>query len=54
MMDVAAVLPGAAIAVAVLLSQMERDSSEYIIDPRVVDRHTLVAVAGRPLSPLPT
>lgn len=41
---IAAVLPGGAIPVATLLSQMERDTGEYVIDPWVVDRHTIVAV----------
>lgn len=41
---VAAVLPGGAIPVATLLSQLERDTSEPIVDPWVVDRRTLVAI----------
>lgn len=41
---IAAVLPGGAVPVATLLSQMERDVSEYIIDPWVIDRHTIVGI----------
>ena len=41
---IAAVLPGGAIPVATLLSQMERDVAESIIDPWVVDRHTIVGI----------
>lgn len=41
---IAAVLPGGAVPVAVLLSQLERDTHEVIVDPWVVDRHTLVAI----------
>jgi GNAT superfamily N-acetyltransferase len=41
---IAAVLPGGAIPVASLLSQMERDTHEPIVDPWVIDRHTLVGV----------
>ncbi len=41
---VAAVLPGGAIPVAGFLSQLERDIHEYIVDPWVVDRHTIVGV----------
>jgi GNAT superfamily N-acetyltransferase len=39
---IAAVLPGGAVPVAALLSQMERDTAEATIEPWVVDRHTLV------------
>lgn len=39
---IAALLPGGAVPVATLLSQMERDSTEAIIDPWVIDRHTIV------------
>jgi GNAT superfamily N-acetyltransferase len=42
---VAAVTPGASIPVSALLSQMERDTAEVIIDPWVIDRHTLIGVA---------
>lgn len=41
---IAAVVPGAAVPVAALLSQMERDAHEPIIDPWVTDRHTIVAI----------
>lgn len=41
---VAACLPGGSIPTATLLSQMERDAGEYIIDPWVIDRHTLVGI----------
>lgn len=41
---IAAVLPGGSVPVAALLSQMERDSAEPIIDPWVVDRHTVVGL----------
>lgn len=39
---IAAVLPGGAAPVATLLSQMERDVGEYIVDPWVIDRCTVV------------
>lgn len=42
---IAAVTPGASIPVSVLLSQMERDTAEVIVDPWVVDRHTIVGIA---------
>ena len=41
---VSAVLPGGAVPVASLLTQLERDTHEPIVDPWVVDRHTIVAV----------
>lgn len=41
---IAAVLPGGAIPVATLLSQMERDTREPIVDPWVIDRHTIVGL----------
>ena len=41
---VAAVLPGGAIPVSVLLSKIERDTTEPLLDPWVVDRHTIVGV----------
>ena len=41
---IAAVLPGGAVPVATLLSQMERDTAESIIDPWVIDRHTIVGI----------
>ena len=40
---VAAVLPGATLSVQQVLSQLEREPREYIVDPWVVDRVTLVA-----------
>ncbi|MGH9155328.1 MAG: GNAT family N-acetyltransferase [Acidimicrobiales bacterium] len=42
---IATVLPGGSIPASALLSAMERDPGEYIIDPWVVDRHTIVGVA---------
>jgi GNAT superfamily N-acetyltransferase len=41
---IAAVLPGGAVPVATLLSRMERDVGEYIVDPWVIDRHTVVGL----------
>lgn len=41
---IAAVLPGGAVPIALLLSQLERDAHEPIVDPWVVDRQTIVAV----------
>jgi GNAT superfamily N-acetyltransferase len=41
---IAAVLPGGAVPIASLLSQLERDAHEPIVDPWVVERHTVVAV----------
>jgi GNAT superfamily N-acetyltransferase len=41
---IAAVLPGGAVPVATLLSQMERDPAEYVVDPWVTERATLVAI----------
>jgi GNAT superfamily N-acetyltransferase len=41
---IAAVLPGGAVPVATLLSQLERDTREPIVDPWVTDRHTLVGI----------
>lgn len=41
---IAAVLPGGAVPIASLLSQLERDAHEPIVDPWVIDRHTIVAV----------
>lgn len=40
---VAAVLPGAALSVQQVLSQLEREPGEYIVDPWVAERATLVA-----------
>ncbi len=41
---VAAVVPGVAVSVNTLLSQLEREPEEAIVDPWVVERHTLVAI----------
>jgi len=41
---VKAVVPGCSVPVATLLSQMERDPAEYIVDPWVIERATLVAI----------
>jgi hypothetical protein len=41
---VAAVIPGASISVNALMSQLEREPAEYVVDPWVVDRQTFVAV----------
>jgi GNAT superfamily N-acetyltransferase len=41
---VKAVIPGCSVPVATLLSQMERDPGEYIVDPWVVERETWVAI----------
>jgi GNAT superfamily N-acetyltransferase len=41
---VAAVVPGWSLPVSALLAQLEREPSEYVVDPWVVDRVTLVAV----------
>ena len=35
-----AIIPGCSIPVATLLSQMERDPGEYIVDPWVIERET--------------
>ena len=39
-----AIIPGCSIPVATLLSQMERDPGEYIVDPWVIERETWVAI----------
>jgi GNAT superfamily N-acetyltransferase len=39
----AAVVPGAGVSVAALLSHLERDPGEFIVDPWVAERTTLVA-----------
>src|SRR4051794_41772121 len=39
-----AVLPGVAVSVNAVLSQLERDPGETIVDPWAVDRATFVAV----------
>src|SRR3954452_24832758 len=41
---VGAVVPGVSVSVNVLLSQLEREPEEAIVDPWVVERRTLVAV----------
>lgn len=41
---IAAVLPGGAVPVATLLSQLERDAREYVVDPWVIDRSTVVGI----------
>jgi GNAT superfamily N-acetyltransferase len=43
----AAVVPGAGVSVAVMLSQLEREPGEFIVDPWVGDRVTLVAEQNR-------
>jgi GNAT superfamily N-acetyltransferase len=37
-------MPGGAVPVATLLTQMERDVGEFVVDPWVIDRCTLVGV----------
>lgn len=41
---IATLLPGGSIPAAALLSQMERDTSEYVTEPWVTKRHTIVGV----------
>ncbi len=41
---VEAVLPGVSVSPNAVLSQLERDPGEYVVDPWVVERRTLVAV----------
>lgn len=41
---IAAALPGGAVPVSTLLSQMERDPRQFVIDPWVVDRCTYVGI----------
>lgn len=41
---IAACLPGGSIPAAALLSQLEKDSSEYVTEPWVTARHTIVAI----------
>ena len=41
---VAAVVPGASVSVNALLSRLEREPAELIVDPWVVERRTVVAV----------
>ena len=54
---VAAVIPGITVSVNAVMSQLEREPSEAVTDPWVVERKTLVAVEGtrrrrRPPAPL--
>ena len=41
---IAAVVPGWAVSTATLLSSLERDPSQYVVDPWVAERLTFVAV----------
>jgi GNAT superfamily N-acetyltransferase len=41
---IAAVVPGIAVSVNTLLSQLEREPEEAIVDPWVIERRTLVAI----------
>lgn len=41
---VAAVVPGASISVNALMSQLEREPAELIVDPWVIERRTIVAI----------
>ena len=41
---IAAVVPGWGVSTAALLAQLEREPSQYVVDPWVVQRRTLVAV----------
>lgn len=41
---IAAALPGGSVPAAVLLTALERNPDEYVIDPWVIDRRTLVGV----------
>lgn len=43
---IAAVLPGGAVPVAALLSQLEHDAQEPIVDPWVIDRRAIVGIAN--------
>ena len=43
-MHVSTVLPGVALSTNVVLSQLEREPDDLIIDPLVVERHCLVAI----------
>jgi ABC-type spermidine/putrescine transport system permease subunit II len=42
---IAAVIPGVTVSVNTVLSQLEREPSEAIVDPWVIERRTLVAVS---------
>ena len=43
---IAAVLPSGSIPASALLAQIERDPSEYVIDPWVRQRLTVVGIEG--------
>ena len=43
---IAAAIPGGAVPVATLLSQMERDPAQFVIDPWVIDRCSFVGLAA--------
>ena len=45
---VQAVVPGVSVSVNAVLSQLEREPGEFVVDPWVVERVTLVARAARP------
>ena len=47
---VGAVVPGVSVSVNTLLSQLEREPDESIVDPWVVERRTLVASSATPSS----
>lgn len=42
---IGAVLPGVTVSVNAVMSQLEREPGEYVVDPWAVERSTLVAVA---------
>jgi hypothetical protein len=39
------VLPGVSLSVNVVLSQLEREAGEYVVDPWAIERATLVALS---------
>jgi len=41
---VKSVVPGCSVPISTLLSQMERDAGEYVVDPCVIERETWVAI----------
>lgn len=41
---IGAIVPGWAVPTATLLSQLERDRGDYVVDPWVTDRATVVAI----------
>jgi hypothetical protein len=51
---IAAVLPGSALPVSALLAQFEREPAQYVVDPWVIDRVTLVAIERDRVLPGPT